>query len=189
VTTELARKALGSSGDASLVAADGRLYLSPFARHQVLAVRLAGGVSTGDPTIERTFHLGGAGPNASTLDFGRNAISLLRGFSSDTFAGSRVALLNLDYRWPIARPQRGYGTWPFFVHTIHGAVFADVGHTWTQTFRTADVKSSAGVELSTDVVAGYWLPITATVGVAWGRDGSRAVASGGSVYVRVGRAF
>jgi hypothetical protein len=189
ITTELARKALGSTADASLVAADGRLYLSPFARHQVLAVRLAGGYSTGDPTIGRSFHLGGPGPNASTLDFGRNAISLLRGFSSDTFAGSRVALLNLDYRWPIARPQRGYGTWPFFVHTVHGAVFTDVGHTWTGRFRAADVKSSAGAELSADVVAAYGVPVTVTVGAAWGRDGSRAAAGGGSVYVRVGRAF
>jgi len=81
------------------------------------------------------------------------------------------------------------GTWPFFVHTIHAAVFTDVGHTWTQSFRSTDVKSSAGVELSADVVAGYWWPFTATVGAAWGRDGSRTVANAGSVYVRVGRAF
>jgi len=189
VTTELSREALGSSADASVVTADGRMYWSPFARHQVLAVRLAGGVSMGDRTVGRTFHLGGAQPNASTLDFGSDAISLLRGFASDTFAGTHVALLNAEYRWPIARPQRGVGTWPFFVHTIHAAVFTDVGHTWTQSFRSTDVKSSAGVELSADVVAGYWWPFTATVGAAWGRDGSRTVANAGSVYVRVGRAF
>jgi hypothetical protein len=189
VTTELSREALGSSADASVVTADGRLYWSPLARHHVLALRLAGGLSTGDRTVGRTFHLGGGQANASTLDFGRDAISLLRGFGSDTFAGTRVALLNAEYRWPIARPQRGVGTWPFFMHTIHAAVFTDLGHTWTQSFRVSDVKSSAGAELSADIVGGYWWPFTATVGVAWGRDGSRTVANGGSVYVRVGRAF
>jgi hypothetical protein len=189
VTTELSREALGSSGDASVVTADGRVYWSPLARHHVLAVRLAGGISTGDRTVGRTFHLGGAQPNASTLTFGSSAISLLRGFGSDTFAGTRVALLNAEYRWPIARPQRGVGTWPFFVHTIHADVFTDLGHTWTQAFSVRDLKSSAGAELSADVVAGYSWPFTVTAGVAWGRDGSRTVANGGSVYMRIGRAF
>src|SRR5262249_22269409 len=127
--------------------------------------------------------------NASTLDFGSHAISLLRGFASDTFAGTRVALLNADYRWPIARPQRGYGTWPFLVHTVHAAVFTDVGHAWTRTFSAADVKSSAGAELSMDAVAGYSFPFTATVGAAWRLDGSGAIPTGVAAYVRIGRAF
>ena len=48
VTAELARQALGSSADANAFTVDGRLYASPFARHQVLALRLAGGLSSGD---------------------------------------------------------------------------------------------------------------------------------------------
>jgi hypothetical protein len=188
-TADLARRALGSSADASTMTADGRVYWSPFRHHQVIAIRLAGGVSMGDATVGRTFHLGGAQSNVATLDFGRNAISLLRGFGSDTFAGSRVALMNADYRWPLARPQRGHGTWPFFLHTIHAAAFADVGHAWNRRFDSRDLKSSLGGELSFDVVAGYSVRFTTAVGAAWGRDGSRSVPNSGTVYVRLGHAF
>ena len=66
------------------------------------------------------------------------------------FAGSRVALVNADYRWPIARPQRGVGTWPVFLHTVHAAVFADAGHAWTRTFDAGAIKYSAGAELSAE---------------------------------------
>jgi outer membrane protein assembly factor BamA len=141
VTAELVRRALGSSGDATAVTADGRVYFPALAPHHVFALRLAGGTATGDPTLGRTFHLGGAGPNIAPIDFGSGAISLLRGFPADSFAGSRVALMNADYRWPIARPQRGAGTWPVFVHTLHAAVFADAGHAWTRLLRRARSES------------------------------------------------
>ena len=113
----------------------------------------------------------------------------MRGFATDTFAGSHVALLNADYRWPIARPQRGVGTWPLLLHTVHAAVFADAGHAWTRTFHADAIKASAGAELSADVVAGYFVPFTATIGAAWGHDGSGLVRDGATLYFRVGRAF
>jgi hypothetical protein len=189
VTEELARQALGSSADANALTVDGRLYVSPFARHQVLAVRIAGGLSSGDATVRRAFHLGGAQPNLNVVDFGRQSISLLRGFAADTFAGNHVALMNADYRWPVARPQWGHGTWPVFLHTVHAAVFADVGHAWTGTFAARDLKSAVGGELSLDVIAGYSFPLHAVFGAAWGRDGSGVVRDGRRFYVRLGRAF
>jgi Tol biopolymer transport system component len=188
-TTELVPTALGSSAGANAVAADARLYLPGLAAHHVLAVRLAGGSSNGDRDLQRVFDLGGGQGNLDTLDFGREAISLLRGFPADTFAGTRVALMNADYRWPIARPQRGVGPWPFFVHTIHAAVFADAGHAWTRTFSARDLKTSAGAELSIDIVAGYTLPFTASAGAAWGHDGSHTVGDRATVYFRLGHAF
>ena len=155
----------------------------------MLALRLAGGRSNGDRDLQRVFDLGGGQGNLDTLDFGREAISLLRGFPADTFAGTRVALMNADYRWPIARPQRGVGPWPFFLHTVHAAVFADAGHAWTRSFSAHDIKTSAGAELSMDVVAGYALPFTAVLGAAWGHDGSHTVADRATVYFRLGHAF
>ena len=189
ITAEAVRRALGASADATALTGDARAYLPGLARHHVLAIRLAGAGSSGDRGLRRTFNLGGALPNLSTMDFGREAISLLRGFPADTFAGSHVALANLDYRWPLARPQRGAGTWPLFLQTIHAAVFADAGHAWTHAFRLQDVKTSAGGELSIDFVAAYFLPFTASVGAAWGHDGSHTVSDRTTVYVRIGRAF
>jgi hypothetical protein len=189
VTSELVRRSLGAFADATTITADARVYLPSVAPHHVFALRAAGGTSTGDVDMRRTFHLGGAGPNPDVLEFGRNAASLLRGFGIDTFAGSHVALLNADYRFPLAHPQRGVGTWPLFLRTIHAAVFADAGHAWTRTFRARDLKTAEGAEISADLVAGYFIPLTATAGIAWGHDGRGSVADGATFYVRIGRAF
>jgi len=188
-TAEAARRALGSFADATTLTADARAYVPGVAPHHVIAIRLAGGTSTGDPIIRRTFHMGGAAPNTSVMSFGRGAISLLRGFPSDAFAGSHVALLNADYRFPIVRPQRGVGTWPLFVHTVHAAAFADAGHVWTGAFRSSAIKTSVGAEISTDLIAGYYFPFTATLGAARGHDGSGSLPDRTTVYFRVGRAF
>lgn len=189
VAAETARRNLGGSADAQTFTGDLRLYLSGGALHHVAAFRLAAGMSNGDAALRRAFRLGGAGPNDSIIGFDRDDISLLRGFATGAFAGSRVALVNADYRWPLARPERGVGTWPLFFHTAHAALFVDAGQVWTRSFRARNLKTSVGAELSADLVAGYWFPLTATVGAARGHDGAGAIADRWSVYVRVGRAF
>jgi outer membrane protein assembly factor BamA len=188
-TVEVVDRALGASADATTMTGDVRAYLPGFAPHHVIAARLAGGRSTGDAIVGRTFVLGGSTGDSIVTDFGSRAISLLRGFESDSFAGSRVALTNVEYRWPIARPQRGIGTWPIFLHTVHAAVFADAGHAWTRAFDAAAIKTSVGAELSANVVAGFYFPLTASVGAAWGHDGSGTIPSGALVYFRLGKSF
>ena len=84
--------------------------------------------------------------------------------------------------------QRGFGTIPLFLRTIHGAVFADVGNAWTDSFRAAEMRRSFGAEFSLDAIVLYALPVTFTSGVAWRHDpgdGRRAVVG----FARVGRAF
>ena len=188
-TAEFVRRGLGSFADATTTTGDVRAYLPGLAAHHVVALRLGGGASTGDATVGRTFLLGGESPGNGVVDLGGSALTLLRGFSPNTFAGSHVALANAEYRWPVARPQRGHGTWPLFLHTVHAAVFADAGHAWTRTFQPRAIKTSAGAQLSADVVAGFFAPFTATVGAAWGHDGSRSVSDRVTAYFRVGKAF
>ena len=188
-TAEFIRTGLGADANATTLTADARAYLPGVRAHHVIALRAAGGRSAGDASVREVFLLGGPGPDSSAMDFGRSAISVLRGFGANTFAGSRVALVNADYRWPLAWPQRGAGTWPVYVQSVHAAVYGDLGHAWTRTFRAADMKTSAGGELSTDLVLGYSFPLTATAGAAWGRDGSGLVRSGATVYFRIGHAF
>ena len=60
--TEIVRRGLGSSADATTTTADVRAYLPGLAAHHVVAVRLGGGASIGDPTVGRTFLLGGPSP-------------------------------------------------------------------------------------------------------------------------------
>lgn len=189
IGVEAAGGRMGSLADATTVTADGRAYLRGLARHHVVAVRAAAARSDGPRAYGRTFRLGGATSNASPLDFSRSAFSLLRGFGTDAFAGRRLALVNADYRLPLLRIERGHGTWPLFVRQLHGAVFADVGHTWRDELRWRDVKTSYGVELAADVVAGYSLPFTVVAGVARGHDGAGRLRDRTTYFLRVGRAF
>ena len=180
--------ALGSSASASTATGDLRAYIPGAGSHHVVALRAAAGSSSGDRAARRIFLLGGASPAGGVIDFDSDAISLLRGFEANSFAGSRVALLNVEYRWPFARPERGFKTWPVFLHTAHAAAFADAGHAWSNSFRMADVKTSLGGEVSADLVLGYSLRLTVTAGAAWGRDGQNG-SDRATAYVRVGRAF
>lgn len=188
-TVEIAGARLSSIADATTVTGDARAYLPGFARHHVLALRAGGGTSSGARGLGRTFRLGGAMANAETLDFGRSAFSLLRGFPLDSFAGRRVAVANADYRFPLAWPERGRGTWPVFLRSVHGSLFADAGHAWNSRFDIASVKLSGGVEVSTDVVLGYGVPMTITAGIARGHSGTTRVPDTTTGYIRIGRAF
>jgi Tol biopolymer transport system component len=188
-TLEVVRRGLGSFADATVATADARAYLPALAPHHVVALRVGGGASRGDETVGRTFRLGGDSPAIAVADFDSDAFSLLRGFRSNTFAGRHVAVANAEYRFPIARPQRGIGTWPIFLHSIHGALFADAGHAWTRSFQASAIKTSLGGQLSVDLVAGYFAPFTASVGAAGGRDGSGLVADRVTVFFHIGRAF
>jgi hypothetical protein len=188
-TIELVRHDLGADGDATIATGDVRAYLPAIRRHDVVAARAAGGVSSGDQLVGRAFRLGGSAPDASVVDFGSSAMSLMRGFPADSYAGSHVALANLEYRFALARPQRGVGTWPIFVHTLHAAGFVDAGHAWNTTFDANAIKTSFGGELSANFIAGFYFPFTAAVGVARGHDGSHARPDGTVLYVRIGRSF
>jgi surface antigen Omp85-like protein/WD40 repeat protein len=189
VTAELVRRELGADADAARLTGDVRAYLPALGPHHVIALRAVGATTTGDPSFSRTFLMGGSARDTGLIDFGSAPTTLMRGFPSDTFGGRHAALLNVEYRVPLARPQRGLGTWPLFLRTIHAAAFTDAGHVWTTGFRASDLKSSFGVELSVDAVAGFFLPVTATVGAAWGHDGSGNVPDRTALYIQLGHAF
>ncbi|MBK5299412.1 MAG: PD40 domain-containing protein [Vicinamibacteria bacterium] len=189
VTGEFLRPGLGADGRSDALTADVRAYLPLGIPHAVLAARAAVAGSTGADDVQRRFRLGGSDGNPVAGAFGSDAVSLLRGFQDDVFVGDRVALMNLEARVPLLSVQRGWGTWPLFLRTVHAAAFTDIGHTWTGTARWADRKIGYGVELSADVVAGFGLPLTCTAGIGWGRDGAGTVPDAREIYFRVGRSF
>jgi hypothetical protein len=188
-TAEFVRPAFGADARATIWTGDARAYLPGAGAHHVVAVRVAGGASRGDPLAGGVFLVGGAQPAFDAASFDAEAFSLLRGFAPDSFAGTRVAVANVDYRLPLLRPERGHGTLPIFLHTVHASIFTDVAEAWTQRFAARDIKLSAGAEISANVVLGYGLPVTMTAGAAWGHDGSGLVGDRWRGYVRIGRAF
>jgi hypothetical protein len=187
-TVESAPEAFGSDATTGAITADARAYLRAGPRHSALAIRAAGASSWGDSRRRRVFSASGAGPQFDGFDIVTDAIGLLRGFDTDSVVGDRAAVANVDLRFPLRYVQRGLGTVPLFVRTIHGAVFADAGNAWTGTFRMDETRRSFGAELSLDTVVGYALPVTFTSGVAWRVDPVNA-RRGWSAFGRVGRAF
>jgi hypothetical protein len=188
VTTELTRRALGAGGDGGAATGDVRVYFRALPRHGVVAARAGGATSWGERPVRRVFNAAGPGPQSVGFDFGSGAIGLLRGFSASDLFGFHAAVVNMDYRFPLAWPQRGIGTLPVMLRNIHGAVFADVGHAWDESFHGGDVRRSFGAEISADTIMGYSFPLTLTAGAAW-RDDPSGRRPGWAVFARTGRAF
>jgi len=182
--------ALGS--DVSLLKAtgDARAYARLFGESDTLAVRLGGGTTFGRPTFRRSYSVGGF-PDGALLDVVQTNHAVLRGYpqgggaARDRFTGRSFVNANLEYRFPLGHPQRGWRSLPVFLRHLHGAVFADAGHAWSGRFRLADVKTAAGVAVGAHTSLGHGLPVTGVVGLA------RGLADGGEtkVYVRFGLAF
>jgi dipeptidyl aminopeptidase/acylaminoacyl peptidase len=184
VTTEFTREALGADDDGEAATLDVRGYLPVWPRHAVIAARVAGAAAWGDGRARRVFSASGNGPQVLAFDFGSDAVGLLRGLGEDEIVGPRAAVVNLDYRFPLTRIDRGLGTLPAFARVVHGAVFVDAGHAWVERFSRSDVTVSFGAELSLDAVVGYVLPLTFTAGGAWVSHDRGFVGFG-----RIGRAF
>jgi hypothetical protein len=185
---ESSRTAFGSDTNAGAGMIDLRGFQRVFGPHTVLAGRAAVAASWGAAGGRRVFSAAGAGPSAPAFDFGRDAIGLLRGFAPEDVVGTRAAVANVDLRFPIARPQRGAGTWPAFLNSVHGAVFLDAGHAWDTAFRAADVRTALGGELSANLVLAHYLPLTVAGGAAWTRDPA-AGTNRAAAFGRVGYAF
>jgi len=186
IAGEASRTAFGADADSSSAIVDLRGFQRLFSQHTVLAARVAGAASFGEVRGRRLFSAAGAGPSYPAFDFDRDSIGLLRGVAPDDLLGTRALVMNLDLRVPLARPQRGPGTWPVFLHTLHAAAFVDAGQAWSRSFRAADMTASTGAELSADVVLLNYLPLTITGGAAWTRGPDR---NRGAVFARVGYAF
>jgi hypothetical protein len=187
-STEFTREALGASGDATAVIVDGRAYFRAGPRHAAFALRAAGASAWGDRDVRRSFAAGGTAPQSGGIDFGLDAVGLVRGFETDDGEGRRAAVVNIDYRFPLVWLERGIGTWPLFARSLHGAVFTDAGAAWTSRLTRTDRRASAGLELAADVILGYSVPLTAAAGVAWRYDPTGR-SRGATFFARIGRAF
>jgi hypothetical protein len=185
---ETSRTALGSDVDAGATIADARGYFRVFGRHTVIAARAATALAWGDLAGRRVFSAAGSGPSYPVFDFGRDTVGLLRGFAPEDVIGTRVAVANLDVRFPLARIQRGIGSWPIFFHTLHAAGFVDAANAWDTTFRSADIRTATGGELSLDAVIAHYVRLTFTGGAAWTRDPTTD-RSRGAFFGRLGYAF
>jgi Tol biopolymer transport system component len=173
-------------GDVALgkLVADARGYLRAFGEGDALAVRIGGGTTFGRPGFRRSFAVGGF-PEGGIFDLVGVNPAVLRGYPESRFSGRNYLAANLEYRAPLAHPQMGWRTLPAFVRSLHAAVFADAAHAWSDDFRLADLKTSAGAQLGADVNLAHALPFTFTLGAAHGFADFGET----QVYFRLGLAF
>ncbi|MBI5236495.1 MAG: PD40 domain-containing protein [Deltaproteobacteria bacterium] len=139
-------------------------YLVPFAgrlRRSVLYLNIKGGASSGDVIAQQAFQLGGTD---SLADFP------LRGYKARSSAGKYAGTATLEWRAPFWYMFRGVNTKPFFMDSLHGALFTDGGEVWDDStgFSTGRLKVGVGAELRLDLKLGYLIEITPALGVAKG---------------------
>ena len=174
---------------------DWRGFLSLTGRH-VLGTRLAVGWGTDNP---QPFRLGGIdegyflGSPAGTIGIPTTQIFnkrkyALRGYKEGLaqLTGRRMALAELEWRFPIALIERGYMSPPVGIHNIHGKLFYDIGETWRDNFASSDLLQGAGLEFNTQFIIGYLLLLDLRVGYAHGFD---ETLGDDQVYVSVGTTF
>jgi outer membrane protein assembly factor BamA len=180
------REAPGFGSDVALskLTADARAYFRVFGERDVLAVRAGGGMTLGQRGFFRSFAVGGY-PDSNLFDLVRANVALLRGYPDDAFVGRSFALANLEYRFPLGSPQRGFRTLPFFLRHLRGTVFWDGAGAWTGELRRGDLKSAAGVGLGLDTTLAHRLPFTGEIALAHGFGGRGLT----KAYFRIGLAF
>jgi outer membrane protein assembly factor BamA len=177
-------EALGSDLDLDKLTADGRAYLRGLGERDVLALRAQGGTTRGEPDFEGSFAVGGY-PDSGLFDLVRTNLAVLRGYPDNAYTGRRFVAANVEYRFPLFSPQRGWRSLPVFLRHLRGTVFVDAAHAWSGDFRLGDVKTAAGASVGVDTALGYALPFTAELTVAHGFDELGET----KVYLRMGLAF
>jgi len=188
-TVEYGSPALGADGRTTSGSAEWRAYLPGGFRHAVLALRAGAAGSTGGHADRRLFGTAAVGA-ASLLSFDRRRVGFVRGAGADAITGVALAGANADLRFPLARVDRGLGTWPLFLNQFHAALFVD-GAAAGDSLTSLDRQIwSAGGEIAATITVAYGTRVTAAVGGAWTHDPRRADRPGrAAAFVRTGYAF
>jgi len=173
LTSEIASGRWGSDHDGSATVLDWREYVPLPLPAQVFSARFTGATTTRDLLLSA-----GGAPNAVEDAFDRDFA--MRGYTERALVGDRLARETLSWRFPLALPEWAPGTLPVFVEKLHGNLFTEGAQVRTGTDRWKHL-TGVGVEVGTDLVAGYLIPLTVRVGFAFG-TGERGEAQ---TYVRV----
>ncbi|MCF6257094.1 MAG: hypothetical protein L3K25_12485 [Gammaproteobacteria bacterium] len=146
----------------------------------VIATRAVLGWGTDNP---RDFRLGGTletsvppAPQATALALTQNIFGQrrypLHGYQQGRadLRGRRMALIEAEWRFPITLIERGFMAPPIGLHQIHGKLIYNWGESWDQDSNVPALRRGAGIEITTELVLGYWLPMNLRFGYAKGFD-------------------
>lgn len=167
-------------------------FSGPGFSDHVLALRVSGGAARGPGAGAFHFRVGGSAGSAEpitgfALFGGASHFFPVRGYASGDRRGRYAWSASGEYRFPLALVNRAPGLFPLHVDRLSGSLFLDGGNAWGAVGAEnprPDVLASAGVELLTDLLTFYHVPLSLRLGAAVPlREGDAAV------YLRIGRAF
>jgi len=177
----------------------------PWPGLHTLALRVGGGIAGGTYASDGHYHVGGYDfETNSLLDTVTTGIYdgsfVLRGYAPSSVAGRVFVLQNIEYRFPLVKPDWGLSTLPLYFRRIDGNVFVDYGGAFNELDLSAislftkgsiihspDLHTSAGAELWLGVTLGYHMDAQFRLGYARGFS-AKAIA-GGQVYFVASSAF
>jgi len=173
VSVDEAAEALGSESTLTAIGAVATAYqLMPWGRHQVLALALSGGTSTGS-YVRRGLYSTGGFVDESLYDSYNSVIRqsafVLRGYAPGQFIGTSYNLLNAEYRVPLLYADRGLSTLPVFLRTLSGVLFFDYGGAYSKLDPNDlfdQFHGSVGAELWVDAVTAYFIQTNLRLGIA-----------------------
>jgi len=90
----------------------------------------------------------------------------LRGFDSNLLEAGTAATGSLEVFWPLANLQKGYKTFPLFLHRLQLGTFIDTGFVGDRPSRE-DWLCGAGFELVTSMEIAWGYLSAFRIGVAW----------------------
>ena len=146
---------------------------NPWLDRHVLALRTRGALSRNASGRLRRFGIGGPTPQdvlMSTVFQDASSGFPLRGYPPGAIRGSQYQLTKLEYRFPVAEFDHGFGTAPVFIRNLKGMAFADTGTAYDGVLIDADFATGVGAELQLDVVFGYTTRNQFRLGYARGLD-------------------
>ncbi|MDQ6978017.1 MAG: hypothetical protein Q9M75_07880, partial [Ghiorsea sp.] len=183
-------KGLGGTYTGNMLMLSGRQF-SNLGGEQVLALRVDAGF--GD-AVSRPFAVGGSNniniipnlldPLPVSASFNQRQYSL-RGYADAALIGQNMLLASAEYRFPIARIEKGWMAPPIGIDKLFGQMFVDTARTGND-LNTAKTYTSIGAELGGDMVLFYNLLVRMQLGYAKGFDDTLG---GNQVYFRLGSSF
>ncbi len=178
--------------------AEWREYVTvPWLANHVLGLRGALGISMGDNLNYGSFRLGGSYGEGSLYVLPDEYRSL-RGFPIAAVYGDLYYLASIEYRLPIWRINRGFGTIPFFMRDLHGAVFSDMGNAFDELPGGGNAARNTlsstlvglGAELRMSMVIGWGFGLTGRLGYAFSVHGDGyQIGSLDGFYAQMGSSF
>lgn len=146
---------------------------NPWVPNHVLATKVTGGATFGDHFRYGSYRLGG-----SFSEYGITVVPdewrSLRGFYPSTDSGEWFWLASAEYRFPLWQIDHGFGTLPFFLRNLSGAVIADAGNAFDDTAGASLDQTLLGVgaEVRLSAILFYGYPFYGRLGYAVPVNGS-----------------